>query len=1281
MSQDSPDPKPSSRRRRRRFARVCKWTAVSVLALLLLLFGFAGWVVATPSGTAFAWHRLRGHLPAAISVGSVQGALLGDLQLENVAYQSGGTKAHIASIDVDLAASDLLDGVLHIRHLDISGVDYRAGKSGAAANAASSGPLSLPQKIHLPVAVRIDRLALIDVTAVTAPQAQPIRIDRLLLTHARLDNRQWRIGSLAGHGPLFDLHARAHLTPRHGYPLALHARVKLRLPGYAPIAAKADIGGDLADLTLKAQLASPYNLSFDGQIRHALKTPTVHATLHVKQLTTAAVSAKLPPLTAGAELQADGPVDDLGLKLSANVDSSRYGKARLAGTLHYTPQKLVIDKLALAVPATHGSLKAKGRIALGGHHNPMQLSVGWTHLGWPLVAHPTYTSDHGKLHLSGTRDAYRLRTSLAWRVAGKNGGTLSALGAGSMQAFDLKTLQVSGGPGDIHGHAHLRWSPKLVVAAHLQGRHINPGAVVSGLPGDFDLRADLSARQAGHGYRATIKDLHAHGSLRHQPLSLDAKARYLGNQVVVDTFHLAYAGARADLSGHFGWQPTAKLDGHWAVHAPKLSRLWPSLAGQLSTRGRLGGRVDAPDIHATLSARKLAAYGGQVQKAHLHAAVDWSGHSDSHLDLALDGVHAAGQAIQRLALQVDGTPGAHRASLSLDSATAKAALAMAGSFDKKSDQEHFKLEKLRAAYGKLAPWTLAKAATGTVSAHAQSLDKTCLTSQGARLCLRGQHDAKASTGHITLSDFPYDYAKPFFPQGLQAKGTVSGKIDARLPSSGLPVVKVDLNTSAGTLSMRNPQGARVQVLSMQPGHIQARMAANGLNAQVDLPLSGNNGVHARASVAQGSGSLASHALNGSLHIGLSSMQFLTKLSPEIDTFDGHLSGDMRFAGTAGAPRVLGQIGLDASKIALVTPGLTVTHVHVGAKGQGRHIVLDAKAHSGGGSLKAEGDIVLGRSGQTLHLSLTGDHFQIVHIPDVTAYVSPDLKVSVAPKRVDVKGSVTIPQAAITPRNLPAAGVTTASSDQVIVTHKSRPAQAVSRAIHADVNVILGNKVHIKGFGLSADLGGKLRVVQQPGNQPTGTGAINITNGSYKAYGQNLDIEKGKILFAGGPVSQPGIDIKAVRHPTRTVTVGVQISGSLRKPNLNLFSDPSMTQSEQLSWLLLGRPLNSAGGQQSSLIERAALALGSSRGNQVLNNLGDKLGLKVGIGESLGTKSSEAALTVGKYLSPRLYVGYGLGLFDQVSTVTMRYTLSSHWKLETQSSGVATGGDIVWTFVH
>src|SRR5699024_9517607 len=291
----------------------------------------------------------------------------------------------------------------------------------------------------------------------------------------------------------------------------------------------------------------------------------------------------------------------------------------------------------------------------------------------------------------------------------------------------------------------------------------------------------------------------------------------------------------------------------------------------------------------------------------------------------------------------------------------------------------------------------------TVSAKAQSIDNACLTSGQARVCLKASHDSRLSKAHVDLSNFNYDYAKTYFPEGMNVTGSVSGQVDATIPTSGALKARVDLATTAGRVSMTNPTGETVTVLDMRPGKIQADMANNGVKANVNLPLAGGDGVRADVSVAPGSGDLLEHGLNGQIHLSLKSMDFLTKLSPEVSTFDGNLSGDMNLSGTVASPRIRGRIDLKASKIALVSPGLTVTDVNLSARGQGDSIAITAAARSGGGSLNADGNIAFGEQGQTIDLAIKGDKFQMVHIPDVTAYVSPDLKIHIEPHEIQVNG--------------------------------------------------------------------------------------------------------------------------------------------------------------------------------------------------------------------------------------------------------------------------------------
>jgi translocation and assembly module TamB len=180
------------------------------------------------------------------------------------------------------------------------------------------------------------------------------------------------------------------------------------------------------------------------------------------------------------------------------------------------------------------------------------------------------------------------------------------------------------------------------------------------------------------------------------------------------------------------------------------------------------------------------------------------------------------------------------------------------------------------------------------------------------------------------------------------------------------------------------------------------------------------------------------------------------------------------------------------------------------------------------------------------------------------------------------------------------------------------------------------------------------------------------------------IDSGRIYYAGGPITQPALDVRAVRRPREDILVGANVQGTLETPSFELFSEPSMTQQEQLSWLVLGRSLEETPEGQENALSQAALAMGLRGGDFLAKNIGqrvglDQFGVETGSGEAgAPSDSSEAALVIGKYLSPKLYVSYGVGLFTPESVLEMQYELSRNWTIVTQSSGDATGGDVLYT---
>ena len=80
--------------------------------------------------------------------------------------------------------------------------------------------------------------------------------------------------------------------------------------------------------------------------------------------------------------------------------------------------------------------------------------------------------------------------------------------------------------------------------------------------------------------------------------------------------------------------------------------------------------------------------------------------------------------------------------------------------------------------------------------------------------------------------------------------------------------------------------------------------------------------------------------------------------------------------------------------------------------------------------------------------------------------------------------------------------------------------------------------------------------------------------------------------------------------------------------------------------------------------------------RVKTRLGREIGLDSVEFQDSGETAS-TALVVGKQLSPRLFVSYGIGLFEAINTLRLRYRVNSRLTLETQS-GAVTSADLLYS---
>ncbi|OYT92895.1 MAG: hypothetical protein CFE43_06365 [Burkholderiales bacterium PBB3] len=268
-----------------------------------------------------------------------------------------------------------------------------------------------------------------------------------------------------------------------------------------------------------------------------------------------------------------------------------------------------------------------------------------------------------------------------------------------------------------------------------------------------------------------------------------------------------------------------------------------------------------------------------------------------------------------------------------------------------------------------------------------------------------------------------------------------------------------------------------------------------------------------------------------------------------------------------------------------------------------------------------------------------------------------------------------PAAAANPAPVPTqAGATPAKSNTPVQTDLA-------------ISLDLGQDFQVRGSGLITLLEGSVELTSTSrALAPRLTGTLRTAQGTYKAYGQQLDIEEGVLRFTGA-YDNPSLDILAIR-PNLTQRVGVQISGTALLPVVRLYADPDLPDSEKLAWLLLGRS-GANGGAEAAMLQQAALALLGKKGGGVSGGLADAFGLdEISLrggtnGESTASGSTGsgtatgATVLLGKRLSRDFYVAYERSLAGTVGTLSIFYDLSRRFTLRAQT-GEQSAVDLIFT---
>ncbi|MGI9039079.1 MAG: translocation/assembly module TamB domain-containing protein [Gemmatimonadota bacterium] len=1306
-------------------------TGLGLAALIAIVLAAGAYLLGTEPGARL----LLGLAPGGVRAARVEGTVLGQLTLQGIEYATAGADVTIDQVRLDWKPMRLLRLQLRIDSVTATGVTVRRKTVGGDGAPEPAAPAALPD-LTLPVEVRLGELRVSDVLVypppgettagwtAAEPDPQPLRLDTIVVSGSVDRSGRIRLSALDVQAATYRASASGRIEARGDYPLDVEFSWHAPSPEGVALKGKGRIEGDLKRVDLRHDLTEPVTARLTGRATAVLDSLTWRARLDVPEFRLDAVRRDLRPHSLRAEFEAAGGGDRS--VVGGTVGTVLEDGMAIDADLHavYSDGRLLVDTLRLELPGG-GELAAEADVDTSA--DPVRFSINgrWSNLAWPPDS-ARLSSIEGRFSLAGSPADYEVSATASLGGTSLPPASWSLAATGSTAGLLLERIAGHTLGGDVRGSGMLAWAPQPGWRLQLIGEGFNL-ARAPGLDNDWQSRLSFGLRTEGSleedGLRIDARVDSVSGDLRGEPVSGRLQVSVRDETIVLDTLLMGLGKARLAAGGMVGdaW------DVGWSIQAPDLSAFTPAVTGSLAASGHLSGRRAEPNVQLSLRGDSLGSDSLRMAALVVEARIDLSGRHASELTLEASGLEgekletALGGDRLPAVLHVTGggTPTDHRMAMSVytqrDTFTTTLAggargIGQAGGADVEPLSWQGEVERLTLATP-ATRWSLREAAALRAGTDGMWLRRLCWDSADGEICLSGEWvQASGGNGRIEASEIRLGLLAPFLPPEVDLEGSAMLVASGRVGQNGELTGEAHVSARSGELRYRPGSGESV-ARALEQFRFDARARDGRLEADGSVVLEGGrfdlsfaaplDGGQPGETVKLGN----SGSLSGRLVGEIEDRGLLGSLVEALDHTTGVLRVELDVGGTLSEPSVGGEVTLHAASAAIVPLGIEVDSVEfeaVSDAGRRWRYLGRVRSPTGSGALELEGNADLGTTNGdwTARFTLRGDSFPAYRTVDAAVTISPDLVLRAAANGAELSGEVRIPAASLTPgeaaRSLnpstdvvfvgvggaldtlrmptQEAGATAGDSGGALPNGAAGAANdSTAPMVRGQVRLVMGDSVHLDAFGVAGRLEGDVVAMYATDRPMTARGQLDIKGGTYTAYRQKLVIERGRLLFAGGPVTNPGLDLRVVRRP-EDVLVGLQVSGTAETPQTTLFSEPPMADSEALSYLVLGRSLSGASQQDGELLANAANSAGLAGGSLLAARLGATFGLDQAKIERDG---SSASLLLGTYITPKLYFGYSLGLFEAASLITIRYELGKGWVVQTES-GFDTGGDILYT---
>jgi translocation and assembly module TamB len=1272
-----------------------RWLIAAFFTVTFILSGTGYWLLSTTAGLRFTLQTVVDTVPLPLSYTNLQGSILTSIRADSAQYADEIVTVNLNQFETRFALRPLLVGRLAFS--DIKSAEVVVALTNETGSAQVDAKQETPQDkastdVGLPIVISLENVQIKSVLVKDQEQTI-VTVTDIALVDAKIQENFTFTDLSFGIAP-----AKFSGTGELGFDELAKLKYEghwetVVLENFPATRGTLKAKGTYQKLYVDAKLENPAAITVNGELNNLFSDMAWTAKVHGSKLPLSVVDAALETELREFKFTVDGGLRIINVAGNSEIWDPQYGKWVAVVNGGIGESKVNLHELKLK------SLESPAMLVLAGNTlenfsfedmGPLQVATSWEKMQWPLTGAPVVASDVGQVEINGSVKDYQVRvTNTALNVEGNKVTKLNANGKGNLEGLKVEKINADYLTGLWQGSGELSWKNDFQWSASISVKGVNPSVQWPEWSAKLGGKANIKGVHKQDDWLITGDVNKVVGELTGLPVdhvSMDFEI----TENVYTVKNLKFISQQNKLRGALQYK--AMPDKHpyvnasWNIDSQNLTQLIPEAKGAVKSEGNLRGELVAPKLSTSIKAQGLSYKDNEISSIDGIINIDPKINSDLNIRLKMERLKLGDTLIRGFSLSGNGTTGDHelRYRSRLD---ARRSLSWSARGGYKDEVWKGTLNTTLLNSAQFGDWEQQQPSEISVSASRLQIDYYCLTptNADAHVCIKLDSDyLKSWSGAVNIKDLPVETFETYFPpQIISVQGLVRGTANFRFQEDVIKLFDANLVSEKGIVEFGLPAGEK-QKLNYQ--QLEASITHNnkGISvvSKVDLRETGKVDIQGTLKNKHILSEIdGSQLIEGRVVVDLKNLTVLPLMFPDIQYIDGHKYSEYIINGSIGKPAIVGRSDIAAKSITLPRLGIELRDVKAAARtDKNNNIKVTGEASSGVGRIVFRGEMLNYLGADLLaKLYIEGNNFLATKTPEFEMEISPKVTTIVNNDVMRMEGEITIPRAKI--QMIQSASMVSPSTDVVIVDADLPTEKASKRlALDAELKINLGNEVSIEGFGASGRLRGEVLVREKPGEVTTGLGEIRFEEGRFTAYNRELTIETGLLTFANSPIDNPIVAIQAVRrieHQDPKVKVGVEVTGQAQNPKVELFSEPAMDQSDILSYMILGYPMNQATEKDGSTLSTAASSIGLIGGELLANEIATKLGIDVE-NIRITTDAATKQPLVGAYLNPKLYAEYVMGVGQAVNTFRIEYNLTNRWVLKTETSSEQQGADLFYT---